>query len=181
MKKDIQKITVSSQEFINWLAAGHPIQLTIYGEDWGHVIAVVGYDSVKKTFTYVNSSGDRWDKNGFGEFTFSEVDNKKCKFANMGDAWIIDIVPPRPVPAARIRVTTPEGGGRRMNVNLWLSVEGSPLPRRKIWPHGDGPIVAGTCIILLGCLVSSSGHRPRTIVWCLISMIREHFRKLEAP
>ncbi|KYK31233.1 MAG: hypothetical protein AYK19_04120 [Theionarchaea archaeon DG-70-1] len=134
LKKDIQKITVSSQQFINWLAAGHPIQLTIVGKDWAHVIAVVGYDSVKKTFTYVNSSGDRWGKNGFGEFTFSEVDKKKSGLVNMGDAWIIHVIPSRPVPAARIRVTTPEDGGRRMNVNLWLSVEGSPLPKRKIWP-----------------------------------------------
>ena len=137
LESDIKKITVSSSEFLKWLANKHPIQLEIYGKDWGHVVAVVGYDSVKKTFKYVNSAGDRWGKDGFGIFTFNDIDNGKTNWCTIGNSYVIDIVPPRPVPAARIRVTTPENGGCRINIILWLSVEDSPLPKRKIWPPCD--------------------------------------------
>jgi hypothetical protein len=126
LEKDIRKITVSSSEFVNWLAAGHPIRAGIPG----HLVAIVGYDYSKKTFKYVNSAGDRWGANGFSTFTFKQVDNKNP----VTSADIINIIPPRPVPAARIKVTTPKDGGRRMNINLWLSVEDSSLPKRKIWP-----------------------------------------------
>lgn len=134
---DVKKITVSSSEFLKWLAGDKPIQLEIYGKDWGHFVAVVGYDSVKKTFKYVNSAGDRWEKDGFGIFTFNDIDNGKTNWCTIGNAYVIDIIPPRSIPAARIRVTTPKDGGRRMNVNLWLSVEDSPLSKRKIWPPCD--------------------------------------------
>lgn len=32
-------------------------------------VAIDGYHSANKTFTYVNSYGDRWKKDGFDEFT----------------------------------------------------------------------------------------------------------------
>lgn len=123
-----KKITVSSSEFMKWLAAGHPIRVVIPG----HFVAIVGYDAhaSKQTFKYVNSAGDRWGVDGFGTFTFQQVDNKNP----VKSAEIIHIIPPKPVPAARIRFTTPKAGGRRMNVNLWLSVADSPLSKRKIWP-----------------------------------------------
>jgi hypothetical protein len=116
-------IIVSSSEFMKWLASGHPICAEIPG----HVIAIVGYDSSSKTFKYVNSIGDRWGNNGFGTYTFNQIDSKDP----VQIASIITVVPPRPVPAARISFTHTN----RMNVNLWLSVEGSPIPKRRIWPH----------------------------------------------
>jgi hypothetical protein len=116
-------IAVNSSEFIKWLAAGHPIRAGIPG----HFVAIVGYDAANKTFKYVNSVGDRWGANGFATYTFDQIDNKN----KVHSADIIKIVPPKPVPAARISFTH----SNRMNVNLWLSVEDSPIPKRKIWPH----------------------------------------------
>jgi hypothetical protein len=123
-----EKIAVSSSEFIKWLAVGHPIRVKIPY----HFVAIVGYDAQpsKQTFTYVNSAGDRWRAGGFGTYTFQQVDDKNP----VEEAEVIHIIPPKPVPAARIRFTTPPAGGRRLNVNLWLSVADSPLLRRKIWP-----------------------------------------------
>ena len=126
LASDIQKITVSSTEFMNWLAADHPIQLV----DDGHLIAVVGYDANKKTFKFVNSYGDRWGTEGYSEYTFSQIDTLSGIWGGIEDAFIVDIVTPRPVPAARIWFKH----SYRMNVQLWLSVEDSPLPKRKIWP-----------------------------------------------
>lgn len=134
LASDVKKITVSSSEFVKWLANGHPIQLEYYGKNWGHVVAVVGYDNAKNTFTYVNSAGDRWGQDGFAKFTFNEINNKKSGPISIGNAYILNIVPPKPVPASRIRVTTPKVGGRRLNINLWLSMEDSSVPKRKIWP-----------------------------------------------
>ncbi len=120
--KPIQ-ITVSSSEFMKWLAAGHPIRAATSN----HFVAIVGYDAAGQTFKYVNSIGDLWGKDGFGTYTFSQIDSKDpIKSADM-----IKIIPPRPVPAARISFTHTN----RMNVNLWLSVKDSPIPRKKIWPH----------------------------------------------
>lgn len=133
LASDIKKITVSSSEFVKWLVAGYPIQL----EDNGHVIAVVGYNAANQTFKYVNSYGDRYGENGFSTYTFTEIDNKTGKWGNLYNAYIIEPIPPKPVSAAQIKVTTPKNGGRRINVNLWLSVEDSPLPKRKIWPPCD--------------------------------------------
>lgn len=122
-------IKVDSSEFVKWLAAGHPIRAHIPQ----HFVAIVGYDSAKKTFKFVNSGGDLWredkhkDKDGFSEYTFSQIDNKDP----VNSADIIEIVPPRPVPAARIWFEHTN----RLNVNLWLSPEDSPIPKRKIWPH----------------------------------------------
>jgi hypothetical protein len=108
---------------MKWLAAGHPIRAGIPR----HLVAIVGYDAANKTFKYVNSVGDRWGANGFATYTFDQIDNKN----KVHSADIIKIVPPKPVPAARISFTH----SNRMNVNLWLSVEDSPIPKRKIWPH----------------------------------------------
>lgn len=133
LTSDVKKITVSSSEFMNRLANNQPIQLV----DGGHIIAIVGYTAANKTFKFVNSSGDRYGNNGFSTYTFAEIDNKTGKWGNLYNAYIIDPIPPRPVPAARIKVTTPENGGRRININLWLSAEGSPRPKKKIWPPCD--------------------------------------------
>lgn len=124
-----KKITVSSVDFMQWLASGRPIQL----EDDGHVIAVIGYNATNKTFRFVNSYGDRWGDNGFSNYRFNQIDNKQGIWGALGNAYIIEIVPPRPVPAARIWFKHTN----RMDVNLWLSVENSPHPKRKIWPTHD--------------------------------------------
>jgi len=131
LASDIKKVAVSSTEFTKWLANGNPIQL----EDGGHVIAIVGYNVAKKNFKFVNSYGDRYGDNGYSSYTFSQIDNKQGIWGNLGNAYMIDIIPPRPVPATRIGFCQTN----RMNVNLWLSVEDSPLPKRKIWPTNDWP------------------------------------------
>jgi len=117
-------INVSSSEFMNSLAAGHPIRAKIPY----HYVVIVGYDYTKQTFKYVNSNGDRWGDEGFAYYTFNQIDNKNPVTA----ADYIKIVPPRPVPAARISL---KHSVNRLNMELWLSVEDSPIPKRKIWPH----------------------------------------------
>ena len=121
-------INVSSSEFIKWLVAGHPIRVHILQPGEDHFVAIVGYDSANQTFKYVNSIGDRWGNEGFANFTFSQIDNKNPVSA----ADIIKIIPPKPVPTARISF---KHSANRLNVELWLSVEDSPLQKRKIWPH----------------------------------------------
>ncbi|MGD2110441.1 MAG: hypothetical protein PVI86_13760 [Phycisphaerae bacterium] len=115
---------VSSSAFINLLAGGHPIRAKIPG----HFVAIVGYDAAKQVFKYVNSSGDKWGDGGFAHYTFSQIDNKNP----VTEAHYIKIIPPKPVPAARIAF---KHKINRLNVELWLSVEDSWLPKKKIWPH----------------------------------------------
>jgi hypothetical protein len=119
--------------FVGLLANGHPIQIEIPG----HVIAIVGYDLAAQSFTFVDTLGDRGHVDGFGAYPFASIDAGAHAGDKFGRAFIIEPIPPRPVPAARIKVVTQEEGGRRTNVNLWLSVEGSPAPARKIWPPAD--------------------------------------------
>lgn len=126
LASDVKTILVRSGNFIDWLSSGHPIQL----EDNGHVIAVVGYSVSRRTFKFVNSYGDRWGQDGFGQYTFEEIDEGRGKWGRLGNAYVVDIIPPRPVPTARIHFHHAD----RMNVFLWLSAEGSPRPKRRIWP-----------------------------------------------
>jgi hypothetical protein len=115
---------VNSATLMAQLAAGHPMRVTIPG----HFLALVGYDATAQTFTYVDSAGDKRHKGGFGTVSFLQVDDPQKPY--FSKAEVIKIVTPRPVPAARIHFTHTN----RMNVGLWLSVEGSPIPRRQIWP-----------------------------------------------
>jgi hypothetical protein len=109
---------VSSDEFIKWLAADHPIQL-----EWGgHVIAIVGYDIPARRFKYVDTLGDRAGDGGFLHFTFDEINNHSAGGDAFDNAFVIEIAKPRPVPAARIHILHT----CRMNFHLWLSVEGCP-------------------------------------------------------
>ena len=96
----------------------------------GHYQALVGYDTAVKKFTFVESSGDRAHAGGIGTYTFDQVDGVLNANETVTHGEIVEIHPPRPVPAARIKVTHEN----RMNVHLWLSVSDSPLPRRQIWP-----------------------------------------------
>ena len=133
LKSKPLSIVLSSQSFINSIAEGKPIRL---GFD-AHYIAVVGYDKSKKEFKYVNSAGDKWNNGGFGTITFAEVDNQQISNNWLGNhkifaAEVVEIHPPRPVPAARVRIKHKD----RSNVHLWLSVEDSPHPKNQIWPHG---------------------------------------------
>ena len=138
LKSEPQKINVSSKDFVNALAEGFPIRLRIGYADpdpkksWGHFVAVVGYDTIAKTFKYVNSVGDKWGQDGFSTYTFKEIDDHKSGSIDIDQGEIIEIVVPKPVPAARISFTHTN----RSNVHLWLSAEDSPLPKRKIWPQG---------------------------------------------
>jgi hypothetical protein len=125
-------IEVSSTSFINQLADGHPIRLCLSWPTWGHFVAVVGYDKTAATFTYVNSAGDKWGNGGLATYTFAEIDAKKSGDCTFDGAEIVDIHPPRPVPAARIRFTH----SNRANVHLSLSAENSPRSPNKFWPHG---------------------------------------------
>lgn len=120
-----------STQFIPWLAAGHPIRIAIKRKSGqGHYVTLVGYDADASKFTFVDSTGDRAHVNGFGTYTFDQIDKVINANEEVTHGEIIHIHPPRPVPAARIKVTH----DNRMNVQLWLSVSDSPLPRRQIWP-----------------------------------------------
>jgi hypothetical protein len=126
-------IDITSTSFIQQLASGHPIRLSLrYPAGEGHFVAVVGYDQTMQTFKYVNSIGDKWGTSGFAAYTFAEINAKKAGDVTFGSAEIVDIHPPKPVPAARIRFTH----SNRSNVHLSLGVEESPHPPRKFWPHG---------------------------------------------
>ncbi len=135
---------ISSANFVACLANNHPFRIsfnyTVPPSDKppappiGHWVAVVGYDKATQTFKWVNSAGDKWAQGGFQTLTFQEVDNKsapRVQIAQITGAEFIDIIPPRPVPAARIHLHHVD----RSNVHLWLSCENSPLPKTKIWPH----------------------------------------------
>ena len=123
----IEKIEINSQKFRDELDKHHPIRL-IAGE---HVVAIVGYDEVQQTFTYVDSATYA-DRTGFGTLTFADIDQQKAGIiGNISHAEIWEVIPPRPVPSAIIHISHKTN---RMNVNLWLGVEGSPHPARKIWP-----------------------------------------------
>lgn len=130
---DPKPIEVSSISFIRWLAEGRPIRLNLsWLSGGGHFEAVVGYDKMTQTFKYLNSVGDKWGDNGFATYTFQEIDNKKCADCTFDGAEVIEIVPPKPVPAARIEFHHTV----RANVLLHLGVEDSPKPPNRIWPHG---------------------------------------------
>lgn len=126
-------VTISSTSFMNQLAAGHPIRLCILSEGWGHFVAVVGYDRPAQTIKIVDSCGDKAHVAGFYALSFQQIDANEADGVRLEHAETFDVVAPRPVPAARIRVMHHDD---RANVHLWLNVENSPLPRRKIWPHG---------------------------------------------
>lgn len=125
---------VNSEALVTQLAAGRPMRIEIPSQN--HYVALVGYNYAAKTFTFVDSAGDRRHTGGFGTYSFAQIDHPQNPL--IGKAEVINIMPPRPVPAARIRFSHTD----RMNVGLWLSVEGSPIPKRQIWPppqlHDDG-------------------------------------------
>jgi hypothetical protein len=125
-------IEVSSQKFREELDKKNPIRLSA-GE---HVVAVIGYDEVQNTFTYVDSANYA-DSTGFGTLTFADIDNNKAgPIGNIDSAETWKIKPPKPVPTALIWI---KHTASRMNLNLWLSVEGSPQPEKKIWPSMEWP------------------------------------------
>lgn len=121
---------INSQSLMEQLAAGYPIRVQVTPDPQlsGHVQALVGYDFAAQTFTFVDSYGDRKHNNGFGKYSFAEIDNSHKPL--ISQALIFKIRKPLPVPAARISFTH----SNRMNVALWLSLEGSPIPKRQIWP-----------------------------------------------
>lgn len=139
LKGKPSKIIISSQSFRNELDKQHPIRIIAGGGAWGeregHVVAIIGYDEVQRTFTFVDSANYA-DRTGFGTLAFDDVDRQKFLGADIQHAEIWEVIPPRPVPTAIIRIIHKAS---RMNVNLWLSVEGSPHPKRKIWPAWEWP------------------------------------------
>lgn len=130
-------IDVTAEKFVAALSMNKPFRMKISGPRpdgtrWGHWIAVVGYDLTSQRFTYVNSGGDKWGNNGYGTYTFAEIDAGNRGATTFDGAEGFEIIPPRPVPAARISFTH----SNRANVVLRLGVEGSPHPPREIWPQG---------------------------------------------
>jgi len=115
---------LTSSELADWLAAGYPVLASIPG----HFVTIVGYDSDKRRFKYVNSYGDRWGQGGFNYYSYDQIDAHDP----VASAERIEIIPPRPVPVVRLSLKHSEN---RLNVGLWLSAGGSPLPKRRIWPH----------------------------------------------
>ena len=130
LKSQFINVPVSSEEFMKQLAKGNPLRI----DAGNHVVALVGYDSKDKKFKYVNSYGDAWGMNGYGTFSFDDVD-KQLPTVNgtqvIDSAHRFEIMPPKPVPVARIKFSHTN----RNNVNMWLNVENSPLPSKKIWPQ----------------------------------------------
>lgn len=137
LKSAPKKIKLNSVDFMNWLNKGHPIRLCV----GAHFVAVVGYDKSSKIFKYVNSVGDNWGNHGYSTYTFKEIDNKQTGNTKIHSAEIVEIHPPKPVPAARISIKH----SKRSSVHLWLSVEDSPLPKNKIWPHGWDDSCSNLC------------------------------------
>lgn len=128
-----QSIEISAQSFRQQLDQSYPIRLSA-GK---HFVAIVGYDEKQKIFKFIDSGGDRAHQNGFGTFTFGEIDSKKTNWLGVvASAEIIRIIPPRPVPIVRIGV---RHALSRQNINLWLSAEGSPKPKKKIWTAWELP------------------------------------------
>jgi len=127
-----RNIDVSADSFISALSQNKSIRLGIsWLPDGGHFEAVVGYDKKKQTFKYVNSDGDKWGDNGFSTYTFAEINAKKSGNLSLDTGEVIDVVPPKPVPAARIQFHHADRG----NVHLWIGAENSAKPPHKIWPH----------------------------------------------
>ena len=131
---------ISPDCFIGLLARGYPISIGLnLNPDVGHVVAVVGYDSDSRTFKFVNPWGDTWGEGGFSTFTFEEIANNKIESVadfkdwKISDASTFDIIPPKPVPVARISFRHKSA---RSRVILWLSVEdqnGARFIQRRIW------------------------------------------------
>ena len=126
---------ISQDSFIGLLASGYPISISLTN----HVVVIVGYDTDSGTFRFVNPWGDKWGNEGFSTFTFEEIDNNKIesvaefKDQEIDDASTFDIIPPKPVPVARISFHHDFG---RSNVTLWLSLEdynGRRFIQRRIW------------------------------------------------
>jgi len=130
LKSEYIDFSVSSEEFKLQFAKGNPLRI----DSGPHVVALVGYNSKIKEFKYVNSWGDGWGTDGYGTFSFDAVDNG---LPAVNDSWKIDsahrfgIIPPKPVPVARIKISHTN----RNNVNMWLYAESSPLLKKKIWPQ----------------------------------------------
>lgn len=132
-----QSIPVTSASLTAALAGGRPFRLRIAGTNpdgstWGHWLAVVGYDKNAQTFKYLNSSGDRWGAGGYATYSFAEIDAGRSGNHDITTAQTFAIHAPRPVPAARIRVTHTN----RSNVVLTVRIEDSPHPPIQIWPQG---------------------------------------------
>lgn len=125
-------IKVSAKSFKKQLDKWRPIRLDI----GSHVVAILGYDDAKSSFTFVDSSGDRAHKDGFGTFSYTEIDANKTWMGNTGNAYTIKIVPPKPVPVAEIWI---EHAHSRSNLNIWVSMSDSPRPKTKLWPAWEDP------------------------------------------
>jgi len=130
------KIEISTTKFKEELNKYNPIRLAV----GNHVVAIVGYDDSLKRFKFVNDFGDTqyayvannpMQGGAFATFTYDEVDSKNSWRGYLEEALIFQIIPPKPVPTARIWV---KHNSNRNNINMWLSVEDSPKPKKKIWP-----------------------------------------------
>jgi hypothetical protein len=132
LKGNPATIVISSQSFRTALDKNRPIRLAA-GQHW---VAIIGYDEVKKLFTYVDSANYA-DRTGFGTLTFADIDQGKAgSIGKIIDAQTWEVIPPRPVPTAIIHIKHKTS---RMNMNLWLSLDGNPHPARKIWPAWEWP------------------------------------------
>ena len=99
-----------------------------------HMSSIIGYDESQQTFGYVDSANYA-DRTGFGTNVCHINQQKAGNIGNISAAEIWEVIPPKPVPAAIINVSHKKS---RMDLNLWLSVEGSPHPKRKIGLLGNG-------------------------------------------
>lgn len=128
-------IAVSTVSFKAELNQKHPIRVeTSPGGGQGHVQAILGYDDTTQKFKILDSSGDQaYGADGAYHFlAYADADAQQMPgWGSISAAYTIQIVPPKPVPAAEVWI---EHNTTRTNTNLWLSAQGSLQPKRKIWP-----------------------------------------------
>lgn len=155
-------VGISTASFRAELDQHHPIRVeTTPSVGQGHVQAILGYEDATQRFKVLDSSGDRaYGADGaYHYLAFADADAKRMPgWGPITAAFTIQVVPPKPVPVAEVWI---EHDASRANVDLWLSAEGSPQPKRKIWPaHETGeplPDPSGT--------LRYKVPLPREIVW----------------
>ena len=144
LKTDLVNIPVNATSFQQQLSDKNPIRVSISSNDFGHVIAFIGYDSTEQKFKYINSWGDAWGDHGYGYVTFSEVNNRSFLLdgsqVTIDSAETINIIPPKQVPIVKINFSH---NTNRNNVELKLLVEGSPHGGRYLWPCIDSGYDSG--------------------------------------
>jgi hypothetical protein len=104
--------------------ASHPLWVVV--DQNRHFVALVGYNDRLQRFKLLNSIGDQFEDNGFYYIAYADL-KKEVQAADY-----CEFVPPKPMPVARIRLTSQH----RQDVFLWLANEKTTWTKR-VWPNGQ--------------------------------------------